>query len=142
MCDAFCERSRRGASAIQRRGVVIRPDDQLCRPRLGSGAFHDIRAADQPVEFVACIDDPEEVRILVHDRKVTDERSMAFVGIDGGEIEEPLVESLEVIPLDLYRMVKYRLDEVVNRFGDETKVQSCLPLTRGGLQDGDYRLGG
>ena len=45
-----------------------------------------------------------------------------FVGIDGGEVEEPLVESLEVIPLDLNRMVKYRLYQIVDRFGDEAET--------------------
>lgn len=47
---------------------------------------------------------------------------MVFVGVDGGETEEPSVESLEVIPLDLNRMVKYWFYEVVDRFGDEAEV--------------------
>lgn len=128
-------------SAVQRRGLVRPADDQFLRPRLCSGAFRDVRTANQPVEFVACVDDPEEVRRLAHDREVTDERSVVFVGIDWGEGKEPSVESLEIIPLDLDRMVKYWLYEVVDRFGDEAEVQSCLPLSRSGLHDGDGRLG-
>lgn len=64
------------------------------------------------------------------------------MGVDGGEIEEPLVESLEIMPLYLDRMVKYWLYEVVDRFGDETEVQSCPPLSCRPLDDGDHRLGG
>ena len=67
---------------------------------------------------------------------------MVLVRVNGGEIEEPLVESLEVVPLDLNRMVKYWFYEVVDRFGDETEVHSRLSLARGRLYDGDYRLGG
>lgn len=143
MCNEFCKHTGKDISAIECRGVVVRADNQLFRPRIGPGAFHNIRTANQPVEFVACIDDPEEARGPVHDRKVTDERPMVFVGIDGGEVEEPLVESLEITPLDLNRMVKYWLYEVVDCFGDKAEVQSCLPLPRGGcLHDEDDRLGG
>jgi len=67
---------------------------------------------------------------------------MVLVRVNGGEIEEPLVESLEVVPLDLNRMVEYRFYEVVDLFGDETEVQSRLSLARGCLYDGDDRLGG
>lgn len=67
---------------------------------------------------------------------------MVLVRVNGGEIEEPLVESLEVVPLDLNRMVEYRFYEVVDLFGDETEVQSRLSLVRGCLYDGDGRLGG
>ena len=67
---------------------------------------------------------------------------MVFVRVNGGEVEEPLVESLEVVPLDLDRMVKYWFYEIVDRFGNETKVQSRLSLARGCLYDGDDRLGG
>jgi len=67
---------------------------------------------------------------------------MVLVRVNGGEIEEPLVESLEVVPLDLNRMVEYRFYEVVDPLGDETEVQSRLSLARGCLYDGDNRLGG
>ena len=63
------------------------------------------------------------------------------MGVDGGEREEPLVESLEVVPLDSYRMVKYWFYEVVDRFGDEAEVQGRRSLARGLLYDGDDRLG-
>lgn len=48
-------------STVQCRGVVVRVDDELLRPRLGSGTLHDVRTADQPVKLVAHIDDPEEI---------------------------------------------------------------------------------
>ena len=67
---------------------------------------------------------------------------MVFVGVDGGEGEEPLVKSLEVVPLDLYRMVKCWFYEVVDSFGDEAEVQSRRSLARGLLYDRDDRLGG
>ena len=66
---------------------------------------------------------------------------MEFVGVDGGEIEEPFVKSLEVVPLDLYRMVKYWFYEIVDGFGDETEVQGRLFPARGLLHDRDDRLG-
>lgn len=47
---------------------------------------------------------------------------MKFVGIDGGEVEEPSVESLEVIPLDSNRVIKYRFYEVIDGFANETEV--------------------
>lgn len=128
-------------SAIQRQSFVIRADNQFSRPRLGAGAFHNIRTANQPVEFVACVNDPEEVRRPAHDREVTDERSVMFVGVDGGEVEEPLVEPLEIIPLDLDRMVKYWLDEAIDCFGYEAEVQSRIPPFRRRLDNGDDRLG-
>ena len=64
------------------------------------------------------------------------------MGVDWGEGEEPLVESLEVVPVDSYRMVKYRFYEVVDCFGDEAEVQSRRSLARGFLYDGDDRLSG
>lgn len=65
-----------------------------------------------------------------------------FVWVDGGVVEEPLVESLEVVPFDLNRMVKYWLYEVVDPFGDEAEVQGRLPLNCGSFYDGDDRLCG
>ena len=142
MCNGFCESAGRDIPAVQSRGVVVRVDNELLRPRFGSGTLHDIRTADQPVEPVASIDDPEETRASAHDREVTDERTVVFVGVDGGEVEEPLVESLGVVPLDLYRMVKYWLYNVVDRFGDKAEVQSRRFPARGLLYDGDDRFGG
>lgn len=68
MCNGFRERPGRDISAVQGGGIVIRADNQLLRPGLGFGALHDIRTADQSVESVACIDNPEEVRCSAHDR--------------------------------------------------------------------------
>jgi len=62
---------------------------------------------------------------------------VAFVGVDGGEIEEPSLESLEVVEPDLYRMIKYWFCKVVDRFGDKTEVQSRIPPARGLLYDRD-----